>query len=393
MSPVEPKEHSRDASHRQERGILVRNRTRIAATTLSVLGMSAMALNTTAPSATAATATHRVASVVSHSVSSASAQATLAYWTPARLQAAKVVSEVVTKAPRLASPAVAKPNGKAGAVAGGLPAGVSGSASAAHAASAVTPAAFSYPFPYDSFTLPNGAFKRYPFKENGAIFFVNDGSDFACSGTTVAGVNGSADENEVWTAGHCVANTEGGNEFDSSAIFIPAYNGSLTDFDPFGEFVAYDFETTTAWINNGDFSEDMGSMLVGNSSKKHAETLGDLTGWEGFAWNQNVNEQFVTFGYPVAAPYNGNSMVEDIAATAVSDTGIGGAGPAPTGIGSPLTPGSSGGAWNIDWSESGPGYINGENDYKYPSTEPDAMYSPYFTSLANTVRCFGASSC
>jgi hypothetical protein len=391
MSPVAPKDHNQAAGHRQERGILARNRTRVAVSALSVLGMSALALSTTAPGAAAAT-THHAPAVVNHSVSSASRQATLAYWTPARLRSAKIVTAAATHAPRMASPAVAKPNGKAGAVKGGLPAGASASASVALAAPSATPAAFSYPFPYDSFTLPNSAYQKYPYRENGAIFFVNDGSDFACSGTTVAGVNGSSDENEVWTAGHCVANTEGGNEFDSSAIFIPAYNGAVTDFDPFGEFVAYDFETTTAWLDNGDFSEDMGAMLVGDSSKKHKDTVGDLTGWEGFAWNQNVNEQFVTFGYPVASPYNGNSMVEDIAATAVSDTGIGGAGSAPTGIGSPLTGGSSGGAWNIDWSATGPGYINGQNDYKY-SSQPDAIYSPYFTSLANTVRCFGASSC
>jgi V8-like Glu-specific endopeptidase len=291
----------------------------------------------------------------------------------------------------MASPAVAKPNGKAGSVAGSLPAGGSASDSAI-AATKASPDAFSYPFPYDSFSVPTNDYKKFPWALNGAIFFVNDGGDYACSGTSVASVNGSTLENEVWTAGHCVANTEGGNEFDSSAIFIPAYNGAATNFEPFGEYVASNFETTTDWLDNGDLSEDMGAMLVGKSTTLKKQ-LGRAVGWDGFAWNQNVDEQFVTFGYPVASPYNGNSMIEDIAATAVSDTGIGGAGSPPTGIGSPLTAGSSGGAWNIDWSDSGPGYINGQNDYKYLSTQPDAMYSPYFTGLANDVRCFGASSC
>lgn len=57
-----------------------------------------------------------------------------------------------------------------------------------------------------------------------------------------------------------------------------------------------------------------------------------------------------------------------------------------------MTGGSSEGAWNISWSDTGPGFINGHNDYKY-SSEPLAMYSPYQDSLANQVRCFGAGSC
>lgn len=57
-----------------------------------------------------------------------------------------------------------------------------------------------------------------------------------------------------------------------------------------------------------------------------------------------------------------------------------------------MTGGSSGGGWMIDWSQTGTGYVNGHNDYKYTS-QPLAMYSPYQDTLSNIVRCFGASSC
>ena len=56
-------------------------------------------------------------------------------------------------------------------------------------------------------------------------------------------------------------------------------------------------------------------MTVGTSSTT-GRTLGQAVGWDGFAWNQSVNEQFVAFGYPAASPYNGNNLIEDIAATA-----------------------------------------------------------------------------
>jgi V8-like Glu-specific endopeptidase len=367
--------------------------TRVAVSAACVMGMSAMALTSTASGASGAV-THKAAAVVGHVIPSANVKATLAYWTPARMRSAKDVSVVVDHAPVTASPAVGKPDGKAGAVAGGLPAGMSASRVAA-AKSAVTPQAFSYPYPYDSFNVPTTNYKKFPWEVNGAIFFTNNGVNYVCSGTSVASVNGTSDENEVWTAGHCVANTEGGNLWDSSALFIPAYNGAALNFDPYGEFVAYSEETTSAWLYSTDFSVDEGAMLVGYSTKqpKNHRILGNLTGYDGFAWNWGTDEQFVTFGYPAASPYNGESMIEDIAATAVSDTGIGGsASVPPIGIGSPLTGGSSGGAWNVDWSDSGTGYINGHNDYKY-SSQPLAMYSPYQDTLANTVRCFGASTC
>jgi hypothetical protein len=101
----------------------------------------------------------------------------------------------------------------------------------------------------------------------------------------------------------------------------------------------------------------------------------------------------VAFGYPQAAPYNGKNLIEDIGATAGQDSISGGADATePIVIGSPLTGGSSGGAWNIDWTDSGPGFIDGHNDYIYTS-QPNGMYSPYQDTLSNTVRCFGASSC
>jgi len=330
---------------------------------------------------------HGGTSVVSHYVSRASQRAALAYWTPARMRSARPVTAILARAPETASPAVGQPDGKPGRVPGGLPAGAARGA-AGHSAFAAGAATFSYPFPYDSFAVPASDYTKTPWRVNGAIFFVRSGADFVCSGTSVASAHGTSDENEVWTAGHCVA--EGG-VFDSKAVFVPGYNGAATNIAPFGTFTATAFETSTAWLNNGDQRLDMGAMQVSVSSTTGL-TLGHAVGWAGFAWNQNVSEQFVTFGYPAAAPYNQKSMIEDIGATAVSDTAIGGTGPAPDGIGSPLTAGSSGGAWFIDWSDSNPGFINGHNDYKY-NAEPLAMYSPYFTSLENAVRCFGATTC
>lgn len=316
----------------------------------------------------------------------------LAYWTPARLRAAKPVDVIDAGAKPDVRPAAAHPAGKPASIPGGLPAG------RGFAVTRLRPGAgpdgYAYPYPYSSFNVPAADYTRWPYELNGRLFFDNDGAGYSCSGTVVGSHNGTSNENEVWTAGHCLVNTESLNRVvDSSAIFIPAYNGNVSDFDPFGEFTWNGgWETSSAWYYNRDLTEDEAAMTF-NASTLNGRTLGQDVGWDGFAWNWPVTENFTAFGYPAGSPYNGASLVEDVAPTAGQDSGIGGADATkPIVIGNPMTGGSSGGAWNIDWSSSGPGYVDGHNDYKY-SNQPLAMYSPYQDTLSNDVRCFGASSC
>ena len=316
----------------------------------------------------------------------------LAYWTPARLRAAKPVDVIDAGARPDVQPPAAHPAGKPGSIPGGLPAGRGRAVTRSRPGAG--PDGYAYPYPYSSFNVPAADYTRWPYELNGRLFFNNDGSGYSCSGTVVGSHNGTSNENEVWTAGHCLVNTESLNEVvDSSAVFIPAYNGNVSDFDPFGEFTWNGgWETTTAWYYNRDFTEDEAAMTF-NTSTLNGRTLGQDVGWDGFAWNWPVTENFTAFGYPAGSPYNGANLVEDVAPTAGQDSGIGGADSTkPIVIGNPMTGGSSGGAWNIDWSASGPGYVDGHNDYKY-SNQPLAMYSPYQDTLSNDVRCFGASSC
>lgn len=329
---------------------------------------------------------------VIHSVAKvASEKSVLAYWTPARLRAAQSADVVVAGTKSHVLPATGTPSGKPGDVAGGLPGGQS--LAAAHPGNGVAPSAYPYPYPYDSFTPSTSLWHNYPYRVNGKLFFENNGSGYVCSATAVASASGTSDENEIWTAGHCVVNTEANNQVvDSSAIFIPAYNGNASDFDPFGEFVWNGgWTTSTAWYDNSDLTEDEAAMTVDTSSTSK-KTLGKAVGWDGFAWNWSVNEQFVAFGYPAASPYNGLNMIEDIGSTAGQDSMTGADATEPLVIGNPMTGGSSGGAWNVDWSSSNPGYIDGHNDYKY-SNQPLAVYSPYQDTVSNDVRCFGKTSC
>jgi hypothetical protein len=367
--------------------------------TFAAMGLMA-GMSFLASSAASAQTAHPAAShsgLVSTHAKVLSPKATLAYWTPARLRAAKPVG-VLTVGPKAdKGTGSARPSGQAGSVRGGSPAGGADAANAAAAAprraGAVTPLAFSYPYPYDLFQVPNSYYTAYPWEVNGKLFFTNNGNGYVCSATSVASRSGTSLEDEIWTAGHCAANTDGAHQWDSSALFIPAYNGTVSNFDPFGEFVYTGAaETTSSWFYNSDLSEDEAAMIVGNSSST-GRTLGQAVGWDGFAWNQSVNQQFTEFGYPAAAPFNGLTQWQDFAATAAQNCFSGEANPVcPIATGNSMTGGSSGGAWNIDWTLSSPGYINGHNDFRF-TNQPDAIDSPYQDTLSNEVRCFGAASC
>jgi hypothetical protein len=359
--------------------------------------MSVVALAAVASPARAGAAAIGAHGVSTHAVSKSAQTATLRYWTASRRASARWVSTISVSPAAVHRATAVIPSGKSGRVAGGLPAKSTRSrptaalAAPAAAAHGQAVADLSYPYPYDSFNVPAADYTQYPYALNGAIFFVNNGQDYACSGTSVGSAQGTGDEDEVWTAGHCVSNTSLSSPgvFDSFAEFIPAYNGTAADFDPFGVFVATGFSVAANFLNNGDISVDEGAMQVGTNA--NGETLGQAVGWDGFAWNFSTSENFTAFGYPVASPYTGNFMVEDIASTA-SSLNLGGQGQPLIGIGNPMTGGSSGGAWDVDWSSSSGGFIDGHNDYKL-NAQPLAMYSPYQDNLSNTVRCFGASSC
>lgn len=326
--------------------------------------------------------------VTTTSVSAASQAATLAYWTPAR-RASAVSADVVTlSSPKTLSQAQAanvRPVGKPGRVAG------SGSPASVAQRPVASPAA--YPFPYTSSRVAFAKYTTFPVDLNGKIFFTNNGLNYVCSGTSVGSYHGATLQNEVWTAGHCVSNTNLASPgvFDSFAEFIPGYNGTQANYAPFGIFVATRYSVATNFLNHGDISVDEGAMEVGTSSTT-GRTLGNAVGWDGFAWNQSATQQFHAFGYPAGSPYNGTIMIQASANTAAQVTWSGGVGQPLIGIGNPMTGGSSGGAWDIGWTPTNAGYINGHNDYKFYS-QPNAMYSPYQDTLSNTVRCFGASSC
>src|SRR5262249_9822996 len=138
-------------------------------------------------------------------------RALAAYWTPARMMAAKPDSElpsVKAGARHTKNTSVAtKPQGAAQRVSGAAP--------------AVEPKA----------TQPSGApspgispmayYPGYPVghpvaRTSGKVFFTSFGVNYVCS----AGVVNSEGKSEVWTAGHCVSD---GGAWNYNWVFVPNY--------------------------------------------------------------------------------------------------------------------------------------------------------------------------
>ncbi len=209
---------------------------------------------------------------------------------------------------------------------------------------------FKAAFPFSS----HEAAQPYPAMQ-GKVFFTEAGVNYVCSGTALTSSNRST----VWTAGHCV--NDGAGTFHSNWAFVPGYrNGSA----PYGTWTARNLWTSSGWNGSGDFSYDVGAAAVATNG---GQSLTDVVGGRGIAFNYDRNQSFVDYGYPAAPPFDGSKLWVCEAAHASDDTS---ASPATMGIGCDMTGGSSGGGWTVGNT------VYSVNSYGY-SNQPNVMYGPY----------------
>lgn len=244
--------------------------------------------------------------------------------------------------------------------------------------------AYAYPPPFTTHEVFTGlsganAYRVYPYTAVGKLFFTQNGSRFVCS-ASVVGLR------VIYTAGHCVhAGNNRNSGFSTNIIFVPAAAPSGGNVVAPLQIWNISFcATTTQWFANGipnGLRRDLGACRVAPRSGVNIATI---TGSLSFIVNATDKLHWHQFGYPAASPFPGNRMFVTTSSINRRDTGISGAGPAPMGVGSNLTGGSSGGPWVASFSKFG-GFVNGVNSYKYTNQQLQ-MYSPYFDSLALAVR-------
>ena len=213
-----------------------------------------------------------------------------------------------------------------------------------------------------------------PVPHIGKVFFTLGGTNYVCSGNSVS----SGNKSTVSTAGHCV--NEGPGAFATKFTFVPAYlNGAA----PYGKWTARALYAPTQWSSGGDMTYDTAFAVMSTLNGKY---LSDVVGGSGVQFNAARGLSYKSFGYPAAAPFNGESL-KSCSGTATND---------PynpqfntQGIPCNMTGGSSGGPWFIGTSSSG--YQNSINSYGYGSNS-NKMYGPYWGSVIQQAYSTAAAS-
>jgi V8-like Glu-specific endopeptidase len=263
-----------------------------------------------------------------------SPNATLQYWTPARMQSATNDDLVTSNQPTTSqqSPATTQPGSQD-----------------AQQGQGVLPSKGSLQW-------------LYPLTTVGKLFFVRGNSDYVCSGAAIVSEN----HNTVNTAGHCLY-SEG--VWSKDVLFCPLYSQGTGTY---GCWAARDLAVPADWIDDSfppyDFHHDMGMAVMAASQQ------GDLTDWvggAGWAYNQEATQQFTAYGYPAAYPFDGESRHSCQGNGQLWEHGNGWA----VSIDCNMTGGSSGGPWFIQNGEDS--YINGHVDFGYRN-KPGVLFSPLY---------------
>ncbi|ETK35684.1 trypsin-like serine peptidase [Microbispora sp. ATCC PTA-5024] len=282
------------------------------------------------------------------------------FWTEAKMEAAKPLDAPGDGSRRFASaatlldgpdatPATVGPTAvKADAVAGSAAAASSRSPGAAWTA--------------------GGAVTR----TTGRVFFTiaagsDAGRNASCSGTAVT----SANKSVVITAGHCV---KIGGAFHTNWVFVPGYDRGDR---PNGTWPATNLLTTPQWNSGEDMNYDVAAAVV---APQNGQSLTDVVGGQGVAFNQPRGRQMYAFGYPAASPYDGSKLVY-CSGRAFDDF----LSSEDQGLNCNMTGGSSGGPWFTSFNEStGAGLLNSVNSFKYNFAN-FWMFGPYFGPEAQAV--------
>lgn len=296
----------------------------------------------------------------------------MAYWTPARMAAAKPIG-IMTRSgtPTSGAPSnvsAGAPQKASGYTPARLIAGpqVVNPRQASSNATATPQTQCQYCFiPFTRYYY-FARYLSYPVSTVGKLFFTNDGGNYVCSASVVY-------FDTLDTAGHCVANTDGTHQWDSSAVFCPSYNAG-ENFHV-GCWAANYFVSFNQWINDGSFEWDFGGVNTVACGDVYCTDIGNRTGYLGVAWNQGEDQNWTAFGYPQASPFDGNYLVTDNSEFGYeTSSGNNDGGPNSIAMGNDMTGGSSGGPWILGFG--GGNWVNGHNDWKWNNL-PQAMNSPY----------------
>jgi V8-like Glu-specific endopeptidase len=227
-----------------------------------------------------------------------------------------------------------------------------------------TASGYSYPAPFVQYQNFD-SYQVYPYSTVGTLFFTQYGVDYRC---TAASIGNSA----IWTAGHCIHRGDNSQDgWSYNVVFVPAYKNGST---PYGVWSTSHITTKVSWFEFGDLRYDMAGALL---NQWNNQTISEVVGSLGFAYNQDSSLHWMNIGYPSAPPFDGKTQQICAASFAYADMSM--PDPSPIAMGCDMTKGSSGGPWILGFSGQvgQTNFLNGNNSYRY-TFHPQEMYSPYF---------------
>lgn len=242
---------------------------------------------------------------------------------------------------------------------------------------------YTYPAPYTRYEVFTGlahprTYAVWPYTTIGKLFFRQYGIGYVCSAASVG-------NRAIITAGHCIhAGNNRADGWSTNVVFVPGYKDGHA---PLGQWPAQNsnLRVMTAWYlygNPNGLRRDVGGAILNRNQQ--GQTLSQVVGWLGFAWNWGYSQHYNAFGYPQAAPFTGLRLIDCQASYAYYSTDQGPAGaPVPRAIGCDMTGGSSGGPWV--WQFGTGNYLNGVNSF-HRSGFSQEMFAPYFDSAIKGLK-------
>lgn len=325
-------------------------------------------------------------------VGAASSAATVAYWTPDRLQNAQPMD-------LLSVGQNARPGGFAlgSEPEGSTPAQLPGfsqpnvflssgnNQSVNIKAGGIQLQGYPYPYPFTRFSVLSLLYDETiapvsPYKAIGKLFFSIGTDNFVCSAQVVR-------PHLLLTARHCIFDVDT-QTFATNVIFFPGWhsgpNATLGGSWPARGLITWGSPPTQDW--DIGFIQTFDDDVVGCGGSGGGNPIETYTGMLGTAWGGTYDSRhWDEFGYPAGPPFSGDILIQSESSTgALNQGGITNT----IEVGSDMTGGSSGGVWILGFDPAGasvppanPGgnQANGLNSFKF--TMPDhslAMNSPQF---------------
>jgi hypothetical protein len=274
----------------------------------------------------------------------------VAYWTPARIAAAKWRGYVVDPMTGKASP-----NAKPG---GGGSGGVTGA------------------------SWPSG---NKPYGSVGRILFHSGSSDWICSGTVVTDASTSNGYSVVLSAGHCA--WDGSDGWSSNFVFYPNFDAEPTY--TCGGRVNGCWTASRLAINSNFYPSGFGpdsALLVDYSfallpANANGELDARFAGYGLHTSGNNIGDTTWAFGFPAEGRYKGKDLIYCTGKTIADLNDIG-----TWGLPCNMNGGSSGGGWLYGTSDPKTDtakQLASVNSYSYSGVSD--MFGPRFTFATSTV--------